>query len=58
MVNITVLDSLLFFGLSLKKLPKMLGLELNCEKGFHPYYFYDLNYVGEIVDKKYLIFPI
>ena len=29
----------------------MLDLELNCEKGFHPY-FYDLNYVGEIVDNK------
>ena len=30
----------------------MLGLSLDCEKGFHPY-FYDLNYVGDIVDKKY-----
>ena len=51
-----MLDSLLFFGSSLKKLLKMLGLELECEKGFHPYYFYDLNYVGEIVDKKYFDF--
>ena len=51
--NVTILDSLLFFNLSLKKLTKVLGLKLNCEKGFHPSYFYDLNYVGEIVDKKY-----
>ena len=38
-INITVLDSLLVFRTSLKKLPKMLGLSLNCQKGFHPYYF-------------------
>ena len=50
MGNVTVLDCLLFFNLSLKKLPKVLGLKLSCEKGFHLYYFYDLNYVGEIVD--------
>ena len=30
----------------------MLGLSLNCKKGFH-HYFYNLNYVGDIVHKKY-----
>ena len=52
-LNITVLDSYLFFGNSLKKLPKILNIDVECEKGFHPYFFFDLNYVGPIVDKKY-----
>ena len=51
-IDITVLDSLLFLGTCLNKLPKMLGSSLSCAKAFHPY-FYDLNYVGDIVDKKY-----
>ena len=52
MLNITVLDSC-FFGNSLKKLPKILNIDLECEKGFHLYFFSDLNYVSPIVDKKY-----
>ena len=48
-----VLDSLLFFNSFLKKLPKIFGLKLSYEKGFHLYYFYDFIYVGEIVNKKY-----
>ena len=51
MLNITVLDSYLSFGNSFKKLPKILNIDLECEKGFHPYFFSDLNYVGPIVDK-------
>ena len=39
MLKITVLDSYLFFGNSLKKLPKILNINLECEKGFHPYSF-------------------
>ena len=53
MLNITVLDSYLFFGNSLKKLPKILNIDVECEKGFHPYFFSNLNYVGPIVNKKY-----
>ena len=53
MLNITVLEYYLFFCNSLKKLPKILNIDLGCEKGFHPYFFSDLNYVGPIVNKKY-----
>ena len=52
-LNITVLDSYLFFGNSLKKLPKILNIDVECEKGFYLYFFFDLNYVAPIVDKKY-----
>ena len=47
-LNITVLDSN-----SLKKLPKILNIDVECEKGFYPYFFFDFNYVAPIVDKKY-----
>ena len=53
MLNITILYGYLFFGNSLKKLPKIPNIDVECEKGFHPYFFFDLNYVGPIVDKKY-----
>ena len=52
-LNITVLDSYLFFGNSLKKLHKILDIDVECEKKFHPYFFFDLNYMGPIIDKKY-----
>ena len=48
-----VLDSYLFFQMKLEKLLKCMGLGSNIEKGFHPYRFTDINYVGEIVDRKY-----
>ena len=38
-LNITVLDSYSFFSNSLKKLPKILNIDVECEKGFHPYFF-------------------
>ena len=48
-----VLDSYLFFQMRLEKLPKCMGLGENVEKGYHPYRFTDINYVGEIVNKCY-----
>ena len=52
-LNVTVLDSYLFFSNSLKKLPKILNIDVECEKGFQPYFFSDLYYVGPVVEKKY-----
>jgi hypothetical protein len=42
--NLKVIDSFLFLNMSLKKFPDALGIPNIC-KGFHPYLFYDLNYV-------------
>ena len=36
----------------LSAIPKAMGIPDLC-KGFHPYFFYDLNYEGEMIDKKY-----
>ena len=38
--------------MSLSKIPKAMGI-INLCKGFHPYFFYDLNYEGEMIAKKY-----
>lgn len=48
-----ILDSYLFFQMKLAKLPKCMGLNENVEKRLHPYLFTDIDYVGNIVDKKY-----
>ena len=46
-----ILDSYLFFQMKLEKLPRCMGLGENVEKGYHPYRFTDIDYVGEIVER-------
>ena len=36
----------------LSAIPKAMGIPDLC-KGFHPYFFYDLNYKGKMIDKKF-----
>ena len=50
--NISFFDSYSFLHMGLAKIPKAMGIPDLC-KGYHPYFFYDLNYVGELIDKKY-----
>ncbi|CAB3977643.1 DNA polymerase [Paramuricea clavata] len=50
--NLKVLDSFLFLNMGLKKFPEALGIPDIC-KGFHPYLFYDLYYVGPMVGLEY-----
>jgi G:T-mismatch repair DNA endonuclease (very short patch repair protein) len=54
-LNITVMDSLNFFGCKLSALPKMFGLKELC-KGFFPHFFNtpeNQNYVGSIPDPSF-----
>ena len=52
--NVTILDSYLFFNTKLSNLPHCMSIEEHdLEKGFHPYLFTDLDYVGDIVDKRF-----
>ena len=50
--NITFFDSFSFLHMRLASIPKAMGISDLC-KGFHPYFFYDLNYVGEMIDEKF-----
>ncbi|CAB3982959.1 DNA polymerase [Paramuricea clavata] len=50
--NLKVLDSFLFLSMALSKFPEALGIE-NIAKGFHPYHFTDLTYVGPMVGLEY-----
>ena len=50
--NAEVLDSMLFMPSSLKKTVQMLDLGTHVKKGYYPYDFTDLNYVGPIPNKK------
>ncbi|CAB3978622.1 DNA polymerase [Paramuricea clavata] len=50
--NLKVIDSYLFLSMRLAKFPEALGIE-NVTKGYHPYLFTDLNYVGEMVGLEY-----
>ena len=45
--NIHFFDSYSFLHMPLSAIPKAMGLKNLC-KGFHPYFFYDLKYEGEI----------
>ncbi|CAB3977264.1 DNA polymerase [Paramuricea clavata] len=54
--NLKVIDSYLFLAMKLAKFPEALGIE-NATKGFHPYLFTDLNYVGEMVGLEYFELP-
>ncbi|CAB3978337.1 DNA polymerase [Paramuricea clavata] len=55
--NLKVIDSYLFLAMRLAKFPEALGIE-NVAKGFHPYLFTDLNYVGEMVGLEYFDLPL
>ncbi len=50
--GLKVIDSFLFLSMRLANFPKALGIE-NLTKGYHPYFFYDLNYVGSMVSVDY-----
>ena len=50
--NINFFDSYSFLHMRLSAIPKAMGIPDLC-KGFHPYFFYDLNYEGKMIDKKY-----
>ncbi|CAB3976760.1 DNA polymerase [Paramuricea clavata] len=54
--NLKVIDSYLFLSMRLAKFPEALGLE-NVTKGYHPYLFTDLNYVGDMVGLEYFELP-
>ena len=51
--NCQALDSLLFFRRSLEKTIGMLGLQNKVSKGFHPYKFTDIDYVGDMISKNF-----
>ncbi len=50
--GLKVIDSFLFLSMRLANFPKALGIA-NLTKGYHPYFFYDLNYVGPMVSIEY-----
>ncbi|CAB3983354.1 DNA polymerase [Paramuricea clavata] len=54
--NLKVIDSYLFLSMRLAKFPEALGIE-NVTKGYHPYLFTNLNYVGEMVGLEYFELP-
>ena len=50
--NLKVIDSFLFLAMALSKFPAALGLK-DLTKGFHPYHFTDLTYVGPMIGLEY-----
>jgi G:T-mismatch repair DNA endonuclease (very short patch repair protein) len=50
--KIKVIDSYLFITMRLSKVPEAMGIP-DLAKGYHPYYFTDLNYVGPMVGLEY-----
>ena len=50
--NINFFDSYSFLHMKLSAIPKAMWIPDLC-KGFHPYFFYDLNYEGQMIDKKF-----
>ena len=50
--KIKVIDSYLFITMRLSKMPEAMGIP-NLAKGYHPYHFTDLNYVGPMVGLEY-----
>ncbi|CAB3980640.1 DNA polymerase [Paramuricea clavata] len=54
--NLKLIDSYLFLSMRLAKFPEALGIE-NMAKGYHPYLFTDLNYVGDMVGLEYFELP-
>ena len=50
--NLKIIDSYLFLSMRLSQFPKALGIK-DLTKGFHPYLFIDLNYVGPMIGLEY-----
>ena len=50
--KITFFDSFSFLHMRLSSILKAMGITDLC-KGFHPYFFYDLNYEGPMIDEKF-----
>lgn len=50
--NIKFVDSFLFLSMRLSAFPKALGIK-DAAKGYHPYRFTDLTYVGEMISTDY-----
>ena len=55
--NLKVVDSYMFLGMKLSKFPEALGVE-DLTKGYHPYRFTDLNYVGPMISLDYFDMPV
>ncbi|CAB4013527.1 DNA polymerase [Paramuricea clavata] len=55
--NLKVINSYLFLSMRLSKFPEALGIK-DVAKGFHPYLYTDLNYVGPMVGLDYFEPPI
>ncbi len=55
--NLKVVDSYMFLGMKLSKFPEALGVE-DLTKGYHPYRFSDLNYVGPMISLDYFDVPV
>jgi hypothetical protein len=50
--KIRLIDSYLFITMRLSKMPEAMGIP-NLTKGYHPYHFTDLNYIGDMVGLEY-----
>jgi G:T-mismatch repair DNA endonuclease (very short patch repair protein) len=50
--NLKIIDSYLFLSMRLSAFPKALGIK-DLTKGFHPYLFTDLNYIGPMIGLEY-----
>ena len=50
--NLKVIDSFLFLAMALSKFPAALGIK-DLAKGFHPYHFTNLAYVGPMIGLEY-----
>jgi hypothetical protein len=50
--NLKIIDSYLLLSMRLSQFPKALGIK-DLTKGFHPYLFTDLNYVGPMIGLEY-----
>jgi hypothetical protein len=55
--NLNIIDSYLFLSMRLSKFPEALGIK-DVAKGFHPYLFTDLNYVGPMIALEYFDLPL
>lgn len=51
-VDVKIIDSYSFLSMKLSKFPEALGIK-DLRKGFHPYSFTDLNYVGPMICEQY-----
>lgn len=54
--KLKIIDSYLFLSMRLSKFPQALGIK-EWAKGYHPYHFTDLNYVGPMIGLEYFDLP-